>query len=99
MNAQELLDSARGFVASDKGPLAMDESNQPATKDLPGWGVARRRRPRRAYRQLIMTTRDLGECICVVILCDETIHHPRKGGIPLVKIISPEGSVAGVAGS
>ncbi len=52
-----------------------------------------------AYRQLIMTTRDLGECICVVILCDETIHHPRKGGIPLVKIISPEGSVAGVAGS
>jgi hypothetical protein len=39
---------------------------------------------RRAYRELIVTTPGLGDCISGAILCDETIRQQKKGGTPFV---------------
>jgi len=63
----------------------MDEVLQPVTNDLPGWGIPQTEEARRAYRELIVTTPGLGECISGVILYDETIRQQKKDGTPLLK--------------
>jgi len=72
MNAQKLIDTAKMMVAGDKGLLAIDESNPTCNKRFAKWGFPRPWRPGRAYRELIVTTPNLGECISGVILYDET---------------------------
>ena len=63
MNVQELVDTARALVADDSGLLAMDESNPTINKRFAALGIPRIEEARRAYRELIVTTPGLGECI------------------------------------
>jgi fructose-bisphosphate aldolase class I len=63
MNAQEIIDTARTLVAGDKGLLAMDESNSTCNKRFAKSGIPQTEEARRAYRELIVTTPSLGECI------------------------------------
>jgi fructose-bisphosphate aldolase, class I len=56
MNAQALIDTARALVASDKGLLAMDESNATCNKRFAKAGIPETGEARRAYRDLIVTT-------------------------------------------
>jgi fructose-bisphosphate aldolase, class I len=51
---------------------------------------------RRAYRELIVTTPRLGECIRGVILYDETIRQQKKDGTPLVKAITQAAIISGI---
>jgi fructose-bisphosphate aldolase class I len=51
---------------------------------------------RRAYRELIVTTPGLGECISGAILYDETIRQKKKDGTPFVKAITDAGIVPGI---
>ncbi len=81
MTAREVLATARALVASDKVLLAMDESIRPATSASPGRGSRRPREARRAYRELIVTTAGLGECISGAILYDETIRQRTRAGM------------------
>ena len=83
MNTQELTNTARKMVADDKGLLAMDESNPTCDKRFAKWGIPQTGEARRAYRELIMTTPGLGECISGAILYDETIRQKKKDGMPL----------------
>ena len=69
---------------------------QPATIDSPGWGFPRPRRPGGAYRELIVTTPGLGECISGAILYDETIRQQKKDGTPLIKVITDAGIIPGI---
>ncbi len=71
MNAQELIDTAKTLVAGHKGLLAMDESNPTCNKRFARLGIPQTQEARRAYRELIVTTPNLGECISGVILYDE----------------------------
>ena len=80
MNAHELIDTARSLVAGDKGLLAMDESNPTCNKRFASLGIPQTVEARRAYRELIVTTPGLGECISGVILYDETIRQQKKDG-------------------
>ena len=77
MNMQELVDTARKMVASDKGLLAMDESNPTCNKRFAKVGIPQTEEARRAWRELIVTTPDLGEFISGVILYDETIRQKQ----------------------
>ena len=86
MNAQELIDTARALVAGDKGLLAMDESNPTCNKRFARLGIPQTEEARRAYRELIVTTPGLGECISGAILYDETIRQQKKDGTPFVKV-------------
>ncbi|HEX7621067.1 MAG TPA: class I fructose-bisphosphate aldolase [Anaerolineales bacterium] len=96
MNAKELVDTARVLVAGDKGLLAMDESNPTCNKRFARLGIPQTEEARRAYRELIVTTPGLGECISGAILFDETIRQQKKDGTPFVKIILAAGIIPGI---
>ncbi|MGD0310320.1 MAG: class I fructose-bisphosphate aldolase, partial [Acidobacteriota bacterium] len=96
MNAQELIDTARRLVAGDKGLLAMDESNPTCNKRFARLGIPQTEEARRAYRELIVTTPGLGECISGAILYDETIRQQMKDGTPFIKAITDAGIIPGI---
>ena len=96
MNAQELIDTARTLVADDKGLLAMDESNPTCNKRFAKLGIPQTEEARRAYRELIVTTPGLGECISGAILYDETIRQKKKDGTPFIKVITDAGIIPGI---
>jgi len=84
------------MVADDKGLLAMDESNSTCNKRFARLGIPQTVEARRAYRELIMTTPRLGECISGVILYDETIRQRKQDGTPFVKVITDAGIIPGI---
>ncbi|MGB7046072.1 MAG: class I fructose-bisphosphate aldolase, partial [Methylocella sp.] len=96
MNAKELIDTARTLVAGDKGLLAMDESNPTCNKRFSKEGIPQTEEARRAYRELIVTTPGLGECISGAILYDETIRQRKNDGTPFVKVITDAGIIPGI---
>ena len=57
-------------------------------------GIPQTVEARRAYRELIVTTPRLGECISGAILYDETIRQQKKDGTPFIKALAD----AGIAG-
>ena len=96
MNTQELINTARKMVADDKGLLAMDESNPTCNKRFARLGIPQTVEARRAWRELIVTTPGLGECISGAILYDETIRQKKKDGTPFVKVITDAGIIPGI---
>ena len=84
------------MVAGDKGLLAMDESNSTCNKRFARLGIPQTEEARRAYRELIITTPCLGECISGVILYDETVRQRKKVGTPFVKVITDAGIIPGI---
>jgi len=63
--------------------LAMDESNPTCNKRFAKLGIPQTEEARRAYRELIVTTPNLGESISGMILYDETIRQRKKTARPL----------------
>jgi fructose-bisphosphate aldolase, class I len=96
MNAQELIDTARALVADDKGLLAMDESNPTCNKRFAKLGIPQTVESRCAYRELIVTTPGLSECISGVILYNETIRQQKKDGTSFLKVIADAGIIPGI---
>ncbi len=88
-----LAETARLMLADHKGLLAMDESNGTCNKRFAKAGIEQTEEARRRYRELIITTPGLGECISGVILYDETIRQARADGTPFVKIIADSGII------
>ena len=96
MNPQDLMNTAKTLVAGDKGVLAMDESNPTCNKRFAQLGIPQTEEARRAWRELIVTTPRLGECISGVILYDETIRQQKKDGIPFAEAITAAGIIPGI---
>ncbi len=96
MNTQKLMETAQALVANDKGLLAMDESTPTCDKRFAALGIPQTEEARRAYREMIVTTPGLGECISGAILFDETIRQQRKDGTPFVKVLADAGIIPGI---
>ena len=96
MSAIGLIETARALVADDKGLLAMDESNPTCNKRFAALGIPETVEARRSYRELIVTTPNLGECISGLILYDETIREGKKDGTSFLKIIANAGIIPGI---
>src|ERR1039457_121275 len=96
MNMQELINTARALVAGDKGLLGMDESNPTCNRRFAKLGIPETEEARRAYRELIVATPGLGECISGAILYDETIRQRKKDGTSFVKAIADAGIIPGI---
>ena len=96
MNTQLLMDNAKILVADGKGLLAMDESNPTCNKRFAKLDIPQTVDARRAYRELIVTTPGLGECISGAILYDETIRQQKNDGTPFVKILTDAGIIPGI---
>jgi len=96
MNAQALIDIATALVADDKGLLAMDESTPTCNKRFAKLGIAQTPEARRAYREWIVTTPGLGECVSGAILCDETLRQQTRDGTSFVSALTAARIVPGI---
>jgi fructose-bisphosphate aldolase, class I len=93
---QALLDTVTRLFAGDKGLLAMDESNPTCNKRFAALGIAQTEEARRTYRDWIVATPGLGECIGGAILFDETIRQRTNEGVPFAEALSRAGIVPGI---
>ncbi len=97
MHAQQLIETARRqLVAGDRGLLAMDESTGTCNKRFARLGIPQTAEARRAYRDMIVTTPRLGECISGAILYDETIRQQTLAGVPFAQALAAAGIVPGI---
>lgn len=96
MNLKRLAETAKLLVADGKGLLAMDESNATCNKRFASLGIAQTEESRRAWRELILTTPQLGNYIGGVILYDETIHQKHQDGRSFIQVIRDAGMIPGI---
>ena len=96
MSVQQLEETAKTLFTNDKGLLAMDESNPTCNKRFAQLGIPQTVEARRAYRELIVTTPRLGECIGGAILYDETIRQQTSDGTPFIKVLIEAGIIPGI---
>lgn len=96
MNEHELRATARALVANDKGVLAMDESTGTCNKRFASAGIPQTEEARRAYREMLVTTPELGTCISGAILYDETIRQKTTDGTPIITVLIDAGIIPGI---
>jgi fructose-bisphosphate aldolase class I len=96
MKSHELADIARALVAGDKGLLAIDESNGTCNRRFAKLGIPQTEEARRAYREMIVTTPKLGDCISGMILYDETILQGTRDGTPFLRVLDVAGILPGI---
>ena len=96
MTVQELAATAHRLVGSGKGILAMDESNSTCDKRFAAVGAPETEEARRSWRELIVTTPQLGDSISGTILYDETIRQRKKDGTSFVNVLTGAGIIPGI---
>jgi fructose-bisphosphate aldolase class I len=96
MDINALINTASALMAGDKGLLAMDESTSTINKRFAAEGIPQTVEYHRAYRELIVTTQRLGECISGAILFDETIYQATKDGVLFVDVLKKAGIIPGI---
>jgi fructose-bisphosphate aldolase class I len=96
MDARKLNEIAMAMMAADKGLLAMDESTPTANKRFAALGIPQNQETRRAYRDMIVTTPGLGDCLNGAILVDETIRQQTMAGTPFAKALQQSGILPGI---
>ena len=86
--AEETLEAiAKALVAPGKGILAADESTPTLKKRFDGVGVESTTEARRAYRELLFSTKQAAPYIGGVILFDETIRQSARDGTPFPELL------------
>lgn len=96
MTLQELQATIKNIVVSGKGILAADESTATITKRLAAITVESTEDNRRSYRELLFTTKGLGEYISGVILYEETLYQKAKDGTPFPEVLKKQGIMPGI---
>jgi len=96
MDIKALKNTAAALMAGDKGLLAMDESTATCNKRFAEAGIPQTVEYHRRYRELIVTTPGLGECISGAILFDETIYQATNDGVLFVDILKQAGIIPGI---
>ena len=96
MNTQALINTAEAMVAEGKGLLAMDESTGTCNKRFASVGIPQTEENRQAYRDVLITTPGLNECISGAILFDETIRQCRTDGVSFVKTLTDANIIPGI---
>ena len=80
----------------EKGILAMDESIFTCNKRFAALHIPQTKAMRRNYRELLVTTPGLGDCISAAILSEETIHQQHSNGKLFVEILEDAGILPGI---
>jgi fructose-bisphosphate aldolase class I len=96
MNVQELNAIARAMVAPHKGILAADESTGTIGRRFASIGIENIEPNRRAYRDMLFNTPNLGENISAAILYDETIRQQALDGTPFPELLTKIGVIPGI---
>jgi fructose-bisphosphate aldolase, class I len=96
MNVEELNAIARAMVAPHKGILAADESTGTIGRRFASIGIENIEPNRRAYRDMLFNTPNLGENISAAILYDETIRQQALDGTPFPELLTKIGVIPGI---
>ncbi len=96
MSAADLVKTAKAMVAKGRGILAADESTGTIEKRFDSIGVPNTEDNRRAYRDMLFTTRGMGEFISGVILYDETLRQRALDGTPFSAVLAKQGVIPGI---
>ena len=96
MDISDLADVARQMVAPGKGIIAIDESAKTIKKRFDGVGLQCTEETRRAYREMLLTTPNLGDHISGAILYDETLRQSTKTGKRFVDVMNEAGILPGI---
>jgi fructose-bisphosphate aldolase class I len=96
MSKQELEAVAQAMVANGKGILAADESMGTIKRRFDSIKLDSNENNRRAYREMLFTTKGLEEAISGVILFDETIRTAANDGTPFPRVLSQRGIMPGI---
>ncbi|MBS0445487.1 MAG: fructose-bisphosphate aldolase class I [Proteobacteria bacterium] len=92
----ELQATVAALTAPGKGILAADESSGTIAKRFDAVGLASTGEHRRAYRELLISTPDLGRYISGIILYEETLGQAAADGTPLPQLAARLGIVPGI---
>jgi len=92
----ELAKVAKSMVTRGRGILAADESTGTIEKRFTSINVENTEDNRRAYRELLFTTRGLGEHVSGAILYDETLRQKTRDGTPFPQYLAQQGIVPGI---
>jgi len=96
MSTQDLISIAQAMVAPGKGILAADESTGTIEKRFNSIKVENVEENRRAYRDMLFTTKGLGQYISGVILYDETLRQKSADGTSFVEVLRKQGVLPGI---
>ncbi len=92
----ELNKIALKIISNGKGILAADESNGTMTKRLEAVNVLSTPENRLLFRETILSSESMKECIGGVILYDETINQTTSVGKSIPDLISSSGALPGI---
>lgn len=93
---RDLIAIADAMVAPGKGILAIDESNTTCNKRFEKLGIEPTLEQRRAYRELLLTTPNLGRWVSGVILYDETLRQATAENVPFIDVLLANGMLPGI---
>lgn len=96
MNKETLIQNAQALVAPGKGILAADESTGTAGKRLDTVGLENTEENRRQYRQIFLTTPNIGETLGGVILFEETISQLTDNGTAFTDVLYSQNILPGI---
>jgi len=96
MSIETLAETARAMVAPGKGILAIDESTSTISRRFEAVGVPSNEANRRAYRELLLATPNLGQHVSGAILYDETIRQANRDGVPFARFMAGAGIIPGI---
>jgi len=93
----ELIQTANAIASPGKGILAADESTGTIAKRFEKIGVENTEANRRAYRELLFTTKeDWNKYISGVILYEETLSQKTEDGQPFPDLLRQKGVFPGI---
>ncbi|MGZ8444136.1 MAG: class I fructose-bisphosphate aldolase [Candidatus Binatia bacterium] len=96
MSKQELESVAQAMVAKGKGILAADESMGTIKRRFDSIKIDSNENNRRAYREMLFTTKGLEEAVSGVILFDETLRTAASDGTAFSELLSKKGIMPGI---
>jgi len=94
--AAELRETASAMVAPGKGLLACDESTGTVGTRLESIGLENNEANRQKWRNLLFTTKGIGQYISGAILFEETLFQDDPAGKPFVDVLKGNGIIPGI---
>src|SRR3989338_835646 len=94
--SNELNRIARELVEAGKGILAADESMGTCGKRFQKYGIPETPETRRAWRELLFSTRGIEKGLSGVILFDETIRQKTSDSVPFAEFLAKRGIIPGI---
>jgi len=93
---EELIKNANYIGSPGKGILASDESTGTIGSRFQKINVENNETNRKAYRELLFLTPDLGKYCSGAILYEETLYQKADDGTPFVDILNKQGVLPGI---